>query len=86
MEANLATRLPPILIIAVLAGCAGTVGEKRHTPAEIAAYRPADFIAPLASIEGERVAVAERLERIRAAMLATPAATAVLLICILFQF
>ena len=76
MKIMLATRLPLILIFAVFGGCAGIVGEKRHTPAEIAAYRPTDFIAPLASVEGERVAVAERLERIRAATLATPAATA----------
>jgi hypothetical protein len=53
------------ILLAALAGCAGIVGEKRHSPAEIASYKPADFVAPIASIDGERVAVAERSERIR---------------------
>lgn len=57
-----------VILLAVLAGCAGIVGEKRHTPAEIAAYRPQDFIAPIASAEGERTATAERIEKIRAAL------------------
>ncbi len=74
----LANRLPIVLMFALLAGCASVGGEKekRHTPAEIAAYRPADFIAPLASLEGERAAIAERLERIRAATQMTSATNA----------
>ena len=59
-----------IALLATLSGCAGLTGEKerRHTPAEIAAYRPADFIAPIASGKGERMAVAEREARIRDAL------------------
>ena len=67
-------RLVFIALLLTLAGCVGIVGEKRHTPAEIAAYKPGDFIAPIASTEGERAAVAERAEKIRAA-LASPSAT-----------
>ncbi|MBL8517406.1 MAG: hypothetical protein JNM76_10625 [Betaproteobacteria bacterium] len=37
----------------LLAGCGSLVGEKRHSPAEIAVYQPADFVAPIAS-ETER--------------------------------
>ena len=62
-------------VLLVVAGCAGISGEKRHTPREIAAYQPQDFIAPIASAEGERVAVAERSEKIRLALaerIATP--------------
>ena len=62
--------LVPILL-AFLVGCAGIVTEKRHTPAEIAAYRPADFVAPIASAEGERAAAAEGHEKIRVALLQT---------------
>ena len=61
-------------VLLVLAGCAGISGEKRHTPGEIAAYQPQDFIAPIASAEGERVALAERSEKIRVA-LAEPIST-----------
>ena len=57
-----------LIVLAALTGCAGMVGEKRHSPAEIAAYRPQDFIAAIASTEGERVAVAERNDRIRLAL------------------
>ena len=66
--------LVPVLL-ASLAGCAGIVGEKRHTPAEIAAYRPQDFVAPIASEVGERAAAGARTEKIRLAF-AEPAATA----------
>ena len=66
--------LLPVLM-ASLMGCAGIVGEKRHTPAEIAAYRPQDFVAPIASVEGERVTVEARIEKIRLA-LSLPATTA----------
>ena len=68
-------RLLGVVLLATLAGCAGIVGEKRHTPIEIAGYRPADFVAPIASAEGERAAAAERSEKIRAA-LAQPSAAA----------
>ncbi|MCA3085589.1 MAG: hypothetical protein ING65_04635, partial [Rhodocyclaceae bacterium] len=46
--------------------------EKRHTPAEIAAYQASDFVAPIASVEGERAAREEGLKLIRDA-LALPA-------------
>ena len=59
------------ILLALLAGCAGIVTEKRHTPAEIAAYRPADFVAAIASTEGERAAAAEGREKIRVALLRT---------------
>ena len=62
--------LVPILFT-LLAGCAGIVTEKRHTPAEIAAYRHTDFVAPIASAEGERAAAAEGREKIRVALLRT---------------
>ena len=68
-----ALKLSGLLLLAALTGCAGIVGEKRHTPAEIAAYKPADFIAPIASSEGERVAVEVRNERIRIALAETTA-------------
>ena len=60
-----------LILLAALAGCAQLTGEKRHTPAEIAGYRPADFIAPIASFDGERVAVAARQARIRDALQAS---------------
>ena len=62
-----------LILLAVLTGCAGIVGEKRHSPAEIAAYRPQDFVAPIASAEGERAAAAERMEKIRMALTQPPA-------------
>ena len=62
-----------LLLLAALAGCTSISPEKRHTPAEIAAYRPQDFMAPIASAEGERAAVAERSEKIRAALTAPSA-------------
>lgn len=58
-------KLPSVILLAALTGCAGIIGEKRHSPAEIASYRPADFVAPIASIDGERAAIAERDEKIR---------------------
>ncbi len=54
-----------------LAGCAAP-GEKRHTPAEIAAYRPADFAASIASAAGEQVEATQAMEKIRAAMALPP--------------
>jgi len=54
-----------------LAGCAAP-GEKRHTPAEMAAYRPADFVAPIASAAGEQVEATQAMEKIRAAMVLPP--------------
>ena len=69
-------RLSFLLLFTVLSGCAGIIGEKRHTPAEIASYRPQDFVAPIASAEGERAAVAERNERIRVALSEAIAPTA----------
>ena len=71
------TALPLLVALAVLAGCAGLAveKEKRHTPADIAGYRPGDFIAPITSIDGERAAAEERRERIRVATLLPPAST-----------
>ena len=67
----------PLLLIGVAAlvlvsGCAILPNEKRHTPAEIAAYQADDFVAPIASTEGERVAREASLQTIRDA-LALPA-------------
>jgi hypothetical protein len=53
-------------------GCSILPEQKRHTPAEIAAYQPADFVAPIASTEGERAAREESTQKIRDA-LALPA-------------
>ena len=62
-------KLIVLVWLAALTGCASVNGEKRHSPAEIASYRPADFVAPIASAEGERAASAERNEKISAALL-----------------
>lgn len=40
----------------VLSACSSIAPEKRHTPAEIAAYQSKDFVAPIASADGERAA------------------------------
>ena len=65
------SRLLVPILLALLVGCAGIATEKRHTPAEIQAYRPTDFVAPIASAEGERAAAAEGREKIRLAVLQT---------------
>ncbi len=59
----------PLVLFAVvlLAGCAVAPTEKRHSPAEIAAYSPADFTAPVASAAGEQAEVNKALQKIRAA-------------------
>ncbi len=62
------------LLAAVLAGCAG-VSPKRHSPAEIAAYTPETFVAPIASAEGERSEADAAMEKVRTA-LAQPGDTA----------
>lgn len=54
------------LLAALLTGCAAP-GEKRHTPAEIAAYRPADFASPVASAAGEQTEFNQAMEKIRSA-------------------
>lgn len=56
------------LLLVLLAGCAVAPTEKRHSPAEIAAYQPADFVAPIASTEGERAAREKALQTIRDAI------------------
>ncbi len=56
--------------IALFAGCAAVQPEKRHSPAEIASYGLNSFVAPLASAEGERVARADGLEKIRLSLAA----------------
>ncbi len=53
--------------LALLAGCAGVIPEKRHSPQEIAAYRVTDFAAAIASTEGERREREEAMAKIRAA-------------------
>jgi hypothetical protein len=50
-----AARCVLLLALGTLLGaCASLKEEKRHTPAELAHYTPADFRAPIASAEGER--------------------------------
>ncbi len=56
--------------ITLFAGCAAVQPEKRHSPAEIASYGLNSFVAPLASAEGERVARADGLEKIRLSLAA----------------
>jgi hypothetical protein len=68
-------KLLGLILLTALTGCAGIVGEKRHAPAEIAAYTLADFVAPIASSAGERATVAERTERIRVALAESSAPT-----------
>ncbi|MFO0325344.1 MAG: hypothetical protein ACK50D_10120 [Burkholderiales bacterium] len=56
------------IALLALAGCASvSPPEKRHSPAEIAAYQPRDFVAPITSEEGERAAREEVLAKIREA-------------------
>jgi hypothetical protein len=67
--------LPPIFVAVtflMLAGCAGLPSEKRHSPAEIAAYQPRDFVAPIASTAGEQSAVSEAMSRMRAVLAQAP--------------
>jgi hypothetical protein len=54
-----------VLSMLWLSGCAIVQPEKRHSAAEIAGYGINSFVAPLASAEGERVAHAHALEKIR---------------------
>ena len=56
----------------LLGGCAVVPGEKRHSPAEIATYQYADFVAPIASLDGERLAREEALQTIRTAVALPP--------------
>jgi len=60
------------LALVLLSACSIMPTEKRHTPAEIAAYQPKDFVAPIASTEGERAAREVSYQKIRDA-LALPA-------------
>jgi hypothetical protein len=58
-----------IVLVALLAsGCSVLREEKRHSPAEIAAYTTADFVAPIASSVGERAAYAAAFQRIQDAI------------------
>jgi len=62
-----------VILIALLAsGCSVLKPEKRHSPAEIAAYAAADFVAPIASSAGELTARTEAFNKIQEA-LALPA-------------
>jgi hypothetical protein len=65
---NKATLL--LLSILWLSGCAFVQPEKRHSPAEIASYGLNSFVAPLASAEGERLARADGMEKIRLSLAA----------------
>ncbi len=58
----------------LLAACSTVPGEKRHSPAEIASYRSDNFVAPIASLDGEQAAREEGLSLIREAI-ALPAGT-----------
>ncbi|MCA2998104.1 MAG: hypothetical protein ING75_05815 [Rhodocyclaceae bacterium] len=51
-----------------LSACSIFPTEKRHSPAEIAAYQAADFVAPIASATGERAAREEGLKLIHNAL------------------
>ncbi len=57
-------------LISLLAGCASLPTEKRHTPAEIAAYQLTDFIATIASTAGEQAEYANALKSIHDAVAA----------------
>ena len=59
-------------VLGLLSGCAILPPEKRHSPAEIAAYTVADFSAPIASSDGEAAARELALQSIQRA-LALPA-------------
>jgi hypothetical protein len=60
------------LTFLVLTGCAGLPSEKRHSPTEIAAYLPRDFVAPIASASGEQMAVSEAMSRMRVVLAQPP--------------
>ncbi len=62
-----------IFLVALVAGCASVAPEKRHTPAEIAAYRVENFAAPITSTEGELAERNSAIEKIRTAMAASNA-------------
>jgi hypothetical protein len=57
-----------------LSGCAVLPGEKRHSAEDIARYQPNDFVATIASAQGEREARAEVEQKILEA-LAVPIGT-----------
>lgn len=61
-----------VCLLLVLAGCAIAPTEKRHSPAEIAVYQPSDFVAEVASIEGEQRARAAAVQTIRDALALPP--------------
>ncbi len=58
------------LLLLLMAGCAIAPVEKRHTPAELAAYSPADFASPITSASGEQAEFAKQMQKIRAAQAA----------------
>jgi hypothetical protein len=59
-----------LIVAALLGGCAGTgpAPQKRHSPAEIAAYAPASFSAPIASRTGLQQQREKDMVAIRAAV------------------
>lgn len=61
-----------VCLLLLLAGCAVAPIEKRHSPTEIAAYQPGDFVAPVASNDGERLARDEAIQTIRDALALPP--------------
>ncbi len=72
MSVSRALNTGAILLVLLATGCSVLKGEKRHSPAEIAAYSTADFVAPIASSDGERAARSEAMQTIQDA-LALPA-------------
>jgi starvation-inducible outer membrane lipoprotein len=58
--------------VMLLSACSILPTEKRHMPAEIAAYQSVDFVAPIASADGERIARESGLKLIQEAIALPP--------------
>lgn len=69
-------KLFALIVIGSLTGCAGIAPERRHSPAEIAAYRVEDFVAPIASEAGGRTEREVALAKFQAMRLASPVSPA----------
>jgi hypothetical protein len=67
IAASLCVPLFSLLLLSACSSLAPLAPEKRHSPAEIAAYTVNDFVAPIASNEGERLAREDALAAIREA-------------------
>jgi hypothetical protein len=57
-----------VVVVLLGAGCSVLPEQKRHTPEEIARYQPSDFVAPIASTDGERLAREASYQKIRDAL------------------